>query len=80
MTENMEGENNRVSDAIASQEEAEGIRAGMEMRKSIPPGEMTPIMEDAIALDESRLAQWDAAHPAVKGQSPEADNGEEDAD
>lgn len=58
---------NRITDPIATQEEADGIRAGLEMRKSIPPADLTPVMEEALALDEARLAQWDA----VQGHGPE---------
>jgi hypothetical protein len=62
----MEGKSNRVDDPIDTQEEADGLRQGLERRKSIPPADMTPVMEDAIALDEARLAQWDAQHPVSR--------------
>jgi hypothetical protein len=53
-------QSNRVTDPITNEDEANGIRAGLEMRKSIPPGELTPVMEEAIALDEARLMQWES--------------------
>ena len=68
-------DSNRVTDPIQSQEEADGLRAGLGMRKSISPADLTPVMEDQIALDEARLAQWDASHPQT-----EAANESEKAD
>jgi hypothetical protein len=53
-------ETNRVTDPISNQDEADGLRASLAERKAIPPAELTPVQEEAIALDEARLAQWDA--------------------
>ncbi len=64
---------NRVTDPIATQEEADGLRASLQERQAIPPAEMTPVQEDAIALDQSRLAQWDADNP-VPASPPETDD------
>jgi hypothetical protein len=70
----MEGDtkDNRTTDVIASQEEADGIRQGLERRKAIPDAELSPEIEEANALDEARLAQWEALHP-VPGHSVEED-------
>jgi hypothetical protein len=68
-------DSNRVTDPIQSQSEADGLRAGLGMRKAIPPDQLSPVMEDAIALDEARLAQWDAHHPTT-----EAANERQEAD
>ena len=60
-------QSNRVTDPITDEDEANGFRAGLEMRKSIPPADLTPVMEEAIALDEARLMQWESTHPKGGG-------------
>ena len=50
---------NRITDPIQSDDEAEGIRQGLARRKAIPPADLTPIMEEQIALDEARLMEWE---------------------
>ena len=51
---------NRVDDPIQSQKEADGLRAGLERRRTIPAADLSPQMEEQLALDEARLAEWDA--------------------
>lgn len=72
---------NRVTNPIASQEEADGLRAALERRKNIEPPGLTPIMEEANAFDEARLAQWDAKQPRSGAeQTAEAPHAEQEAD
>lgn len=52
---------NRPTDPILSQEEADGIREGIERRKQIPPADLPPIFEEIMILDEARLMAWEQA-------------------
>jgi len=78
--------NNRTTDPIQNQTEAEGLRASLAERLAIPPADLTTVQEEAIAVDQARLAQWDSEEhpPEVEGHSPELeeadDDGTEEAD
>lgn len=66
-------ESNRVTDPITSEEEADGLREGLARRKAIPDAEMTPVMEEAIALDEVRLMHWESRSVEVAHVEQEGD-------
>jgi len=49
------------NEPIASQDEADQVEARVRAIQALPPAEVTPQLEDLIALEQERLAAWEAS-------------------